>query len=198
VDSVNRRQVAVCTILAVVLVYGLVGSLVPAVPYRSETALLYPLLLFYKTTFLFHIGVVFLFIVVAIWIVSHPRTLFSHNGEWILGFLVLTMVGLIFFVGRSFFASDYRHHDTVTMGEYVYHLGSSSEDWPSLKYIVYCCDERGLICELADVPASGLNLSLLPSGTWADRSASFILDDDDNLLISIYEGNYPVSLDSSP
>lgn len=111
--------------------------------------------------------------------------------------LLLLLIVIAVFPIKTIFTPDYWHHDRIEVGEYIYQLGSShGPDWATLQYLVYQCDQNGLICKLIAIPHSGIDRSQLPSGTQADRSASFLMTADNKLFISIHDEKYPVSLDN--
>ncbi|MBE2269368.1 MAG: hypothetical protein IAE80_14130 [Anaerolinea sp.] len=196
VASRNWKPLALIAICAFAVVYGIAGSFVPEVPYLSDEVLIYPLLLLYKDTPFFHIVTVIFAVCVGIWIIFRLKMFPSPDRTWIAGVLILS-VGMITLTAGKIFAPDYRHHDSIEVTGHLYQLGSSrGPDWPTLQYLVYRCDQNGLMCELVDVPTSGIDRSQLPSGSLGDRSASFVVSDIGDLLIAVDNITYPVSPNS--
>ncbi len=194
--DLGSRQTIVIGIFLVILALWIVGSLfIPQVPYQSENTLIYPLLLIYKD-YLFVLGTAMLIVIVGFGLLFKILTTASFDSLQTLSLLLLLTVTAVFPI-KNIFTPDYRHHDRIEVGEYIYQLGSShGPDWPTLQYLVYQCDQNGLICKLITIPHLGIDRSQLPSGTQSDRGAMFLMADNNNLFISIHDDKYPVSFDN--
>ncbi len=178
---------------ALVACYLALGIYVPSAPYRSDGAVLYPLLVLYKSSLLFHVSV-FLFAgvlsVIALTNVILGKLSISTWG----GGLLLVSCSLLVLIPQIILAPDYLHHDRVYLNGAVYQLGTSTgPDAHDLQYLVYRCDARGLVCRLVDVPHRGINRSHLPGGTQSDRSAEFLDADDGTLYAAINGETYLVN-----
>lgn len=189
----------IAALLAVVLLvtisYLFIAMILPPTPSGYAGKLLYPLLVLFKSSLLFHPLIFFLSMVTFI-IVIRNKAARNSGIQMMMSAVLIACCGMIVLINLlNIFTPDYRHHDSIRLRDNVYQLGTSTgPDWPSLQYLVYQCDQYGLICELISVPHSGIDRSQLPNGTIQDRTARFLVSEDRFLNVVVDTQTYSIQI----